>query len=284
MITKKSVVITGASTGIGRACALHMDKLGWRVFAGIRKQADGRSLQDAGSDRLTPLGLDVTDPRSVKAAAAAVADSVGADGLSGLVNNAGVGSGGPIEFLELDAVRAEFEVNFFGVIRATQVLLPLLRRGSGRVVNISSISGLVASPFLSPYSASKFALEAFSDSLRVELSPWNMAVAVIEPGAIDTPIWSKGGDTLQQLLNSAPPDGLKLYGGAIQGMQGLFKPHGISATEVAKAIAHALTSRHPKTRYAIGTEGVFVSLFRLLPDRLRDMLILSRYPKWGGKK
>ncbi len=279
-----SVVISGTSTGIGRACALHLDRLGWRVFAGVRKESDAASLRRAGSGKLAPLFLDVTDPKSVKEAAKVVSKALAGDGLSGLVNNAGIPYGGPVEYLELDKVRAEFEVNFFGVITVTQIFLPLLRAGQGRLVNISSISGLVAMPFVSPYSSGKFALEALSDSLRVELAPWGMQVSVVEPGAIATPIWSKAGDVLANLLECAPKDGLELYGGAIGGMRNRFELHGIPPDEVAKAVAHALTSGRPKTRYAIGMEGKIVRLVKLLPDRLRDRMIRSQLPEWGQKK
>ena len=281
MVTNQSVLITGASTGIGRACALHMAKFGWRVFAGVRDPLDAASLREEGMQRLTPLFLDVTDPKSIKEAAELVAVSEGVTGLSGLVNNAGIPYGGPIEFLDLDEVRHVFEVNFLGVIAITQAFLPLLRLGTGRIVNVSSISGLLAAPFVSPYSASKFALEALSDSLRVELLPWNINVSIVEPGAIYTPIWDKAGGVLTDLFKRAPQMGLKLYGGAIHGMEDRFKPHGIPSVTVAHAVAHALTSRHPKTRYPIGVEGAMIRFFSGLPDRIRDRIILSKLPKWG---
>lgn len=281
---EKTVLITGASSGIGRACALHMDRLGWRVFAGVRRQADADSLRAEGSKQLTPLLLDVTDPKSAKEAARVVEASVGEAGLSGLVNNAGVPYGGPIEFLNLDEIRRVFEINYFGVIALTQIFIPHLRRARGRIVNMSSISGLTSSPFLSPYSTSKFALEALSDSLRVELSPWGIDVAVIEPGAIATPIWNKAGDTIKDLLEEAPPEGMELYGSLLDAMQGIFETHGIPAEEVAKAVAHALTARRPGTRYAVGNQAKAVQLLRLLPDRLRDRLIRAGLPKWGESK
>ncbi|HEX8992984.1 MAG TPA: SDR family oxidoreductase [Anaerolineales bacterium] len=277
----KAVVITGASTGIGRASALYMDRLGWHVYAGVRRRSDAASLRAEGSDRLLPVTLDVTDRNSIQAALQVVSDDVGASGLSGLVNNAGIPYGGPVEYLSLDQVRAEFEVNFFGLIAVTQAFLPLLRRGRGRVVNMSSIGGMVAAPFLSPYCSTKFAMEALSDCLRMELKPWHLEVSVIQPGAIDTPIWSKGGTILRELISGAPPEGLELYGNAITKMDSLISPHGASAEAVAGAVAHALTSAHPKTRYPIGLEGATARFARLLPDRLRDWLILSRLPKWG---
>lgn len=279
----KTVVITGASTGIGRACALYMDKLGWRVFAGVRKESDAASLRGEGPGRLTPLFLDVTDSKSVKEAARVVSNAVGPDGLSGLVNNAGIPYGGPVEYLDVDKVRAEFEVNFFGAITVTQTFLPLLRAGKGRIVNISSISGLVSMPFVSSYSSAKFALEALSDSLRVELSPWDIQVSVVEPGAIATPIWGKAEEAVQDLIRHGPQEGLDLYGGLIGPMQSRFKLHGLPPDEVAKAVAHALTSRRPKTRYIVGAEGKIYLLLKHLPDHLRDWLIRSQLPAWGQR-
>ena len=206
----KSVVITGASTGIGRGCALRMDALGWSVFAGVRKEVDATSLRAEASDRLRPLFLDVSNPRSILEAQQAVSQALGAEGLSGLVNNAGIPYGGAIEHLEMQEVRRTFDVNFFGLIEVTQAFMPLLRRAHGRIVNMSSVSGWIASPFLSPYSTSKFALEALSDALRVELHPWNIHVAVIEPGAIDTPIWAKGGEIINRLIENAPSEMMTL--------------------------------------------------------------------------
>ena len=146
---------------------------------------------------------------------------------------------------------------------------------------MSSDSGMVATPFVSPYSASKFALEALSDSLRMELHPWHMQVSVVQPGAIDTPIWDKGGDVLRSLLKGAPRQGLELYGSAIRGMEPHYVAHGIATDAVAKAVAHALTASHPKTRYPIGTDGALATLLSWLPDRVRDRILLSQLPKWG---
>lgn len=277
----RSVVVTGASTGIGRACALHMDRLGWQVFAGVRSQRDAASLRRESSEHLVPLLLDVTDPASVRKAMTAVAKILGGLGLSGLVNNAGIPYGGPVEFLDLNEVRRLYEVNLFGAIAVTQAYLPLLRQARGRIVNMSSVGGMVSAPFVSPYASSKFALEALSDALRMELHPWGMHVSVIEPGAIDTPIWDKAGDVIQSLVRGAPEEGRRLYGTAIEGMSGRFLRHGISSDAVTRAVAHALASPHPKARYRIGFEGALIHLVQLLPDRLRDWLILSQLPKWG---
>ena len=276
-----SLVITGASTGIGRACALHMDRLGWRVFAGVRREADAASLRAEASNRLMPILLDVTASQSIQAAVEQVTAELGDAGLSGLLNNAGIPYGGPVEYLDLGKVRQLYEVNFFGLIAVTQAFLPLLRKARGRIVNMSSVGGMLSAPFFSPYASGKFAMEALSDSLRMELHPWQMSVSVIQPGAIETPIWGKGGSVLKDLIANAPPEGIQRYGAAIRDLEPQFHPHGIPAASVARAVAHALTSSHPRTRYPIAFEGALIRLVSRLPDRLRDWLILSQLPKWG---
>ena len=276
MQTAPTVVITGASSGIGRASAIHMGKRGWRVFAGVRRRVDADSLLQEAPESLTPILLDVTDPASIRAAAHLVAEDVGPAGLSGLVNNAGIAYGGPVETLELKEVRRLFDVNFFGLIAVTQALLPLLRRGRGRIVNMSSISGMVASPFLSPYTSSKWALEALSDAMRVELHPWGIKVSVIQPGAIDTPIWNKGRETADRMMANVPPELREMNSLMLERLMSGLRPHGLSAEHVAQAVSHALTSKRPRTRYHVGA-GIFaVDFFRRWPDRWRDAFFLAR--------
>src|ERR671924_841119 len=173
-----AVVVTGASTGIGRATALLLDGRGYRVFAGVRKEADADELRRRGSDPLTPVTLDVTEADQIESARERVAEAVGKGGLVGLVNNAGVGGGGPIEFMPLDELRGTLEVNLIGQVAVTQAFIPLIRKARGTIVFIASIGGRVASPFMSPYNTSKFAVEAVGESLRHELRPWEIDVAV----------------------------------------------------------------------------------------------------------
>jgi NAD(P)-dependent dehydrogenase (short-subunit alcohol dehydrogenase family) len=277
---EKTVLISGASTGIGRASALHLDRLGWRVFAGVRREVDAVSLRGAGSPRLTPVLLDVSQASSISAAVRTVGEVVGEKGLSGLVNNAGVPMGGPVEILDLEQVRKGFEVNVFGALALTQVCLPLLRAVRGRIVNISSISGMIAMPFMGPYAASKSALEAFSDSLRVELRPWEIMVSIIELGAIDTPIWDKGGSLLQAFIEHSAEESLSRYRPLVKVFSEQMNPHGKSPESIAAVVAQALTAARPRTRYRVGVEARAVALIRLLPDRLRDWLIASRLPGW----
>lgn len=277
---EKSVVITGASTGIGRACALHLDAKGVRVFAGVRNEADGAALRESASDRLAPLVIDVTLSETIAAASRTIADAVGPQGLAGLVNNAGVFYGGPLELASVDEVRREFEVNVFGAIAVTQAFLPLLRAARGRIVNVSSVSGLLALPFYGPYSASKFALEAVSDSWRLELRPWGIAVAVVEPGMVDTPIGEKAVAVWRRIRDAAPPAARDLYGPIFDRVDRPFR-RGIPAERVAEAVEHALFARRPKLRYLVGKDAKTAGVLRKLPARLGDWLIARRLPPYG---
>jgi NAD(P)-dependent dehydrogenase (short-subunit alcohol dehydrogenase family) len=285
IVPKGAVVITGASTGIGMACAFHLDRLGFRVFAGIRKN-DGNALIQGSEGRITPLHIEVTDSTTVAAAADHVAKAVGKAGLSGLVNNAGIAVGGPLEFLPLPEIRKQLEVNVLGQIMVTQAFLPLLRLARGRIVNMGSIAGRVASPFIGPYSASKYALEAITDALRVELLPWGLSVSIIEPGDVATPIWKKSLAAAQKTLQGFPPQVVDLYGPALAAVTRAAEKAaaaGIDPDSVARAVEHALTAEKPKTRYLVG-RGVRLRAFlkKVLPDRLFDRLII-RYINLPGR-
>ena len=272
--TKGTVVVTGASTGIGAACALRLDKEGFHVLAGVRQAADGDALQHAASDRLIPMRLDVTDATAIATASQIVARAVGDAGLAGLVNNAGIAVTGPLEFLPIDQLRVQLEVNVIGQVAVTQALLPFLRMARGRIVTIGSISGRLAAPFFGPYSASKFALEALTDSLRGELRPWGIHVAIVEPGNIATPIWQKSLAAADTLIAQAPAEALRLYGPAIAGVRRYAaNVRGIPADRVAKAVVHALTAQRPRTRYLVGRDARFAALVAHLPDHFRDWLL-----------
>lgn len=272
-----SVVVTGASTGIGRACALRLDRMGWRVFAGVRRPADGEALRAKASARLLPVELDVTDEASIARAAGRVAADTGDAGLGGLVNNAGISVAGPLEFLPLEELRRQLEVNVTGQVAVTQAFLPLIRKGNGRIVFMGSISGRLATPFLGPYAASKFALEAIADALRVELRPWGIRVSIVEPGSIATPIWEKGQDAADELEQQLSPRGHELYDPAIAAVRQAARDasaRGVPPGRVAKAVAHALTARRAKTRYLVGNDArLQLTMASLLPDRARDSLV-----------
>jgi Short-chain dehydrogenases of various substrate specificities len=266
-----AVVVTGASTGIGRATALLLDEKGYRVFAGTRKEADAESLAQEASDRLTPITIDVTDDSSISAAREKVQGAVGEDGLVGLVNNAGVGGGGPIEFMSLDSFRETLEVNLVGQIAVTQAFLPLIRTAKGTIVFIASIGGRIATPFLSPYNTSKFGIEALGESLRAELKPWNIDVAVVEPGSIDTQIWAKGADTAAEQIKELSPDGQRLYGRQLTRFGEVLAEtadRGIPPEKVANVIHKAIRSDKPRHRYLVGTDAkVAARLKGNLPER-----------------
>jgi NAD(P)-dependent dehydrogenase (short-subunit alcohol dehydrogenase family) len=279
-------VITGASTGIGKAIALRLDREGWRVFAGVRKPEDGEALRTAAtSGRLVPVTIDVTDADGIARTRQVVQDAIGpSGGLQALVNNAGIGVGGPVEFVPLDEWRRQLEVNVIGQVAVTQAFLPLLRAGNGRIVNIGSIGGLISVPFVSPYCASKFAMEAITDSLRMELRKWGMWVAIIEPGAIDTPIWEKAGSDYADALASLPPEGRELYGRDVEAISKTTQRQAKRAMPpeaVADAAFHALTAKKPKPRYVIGRESkVRLAASWILPTRTMDV-VTSRVLKLG---
>ena len=273
----RSCVITGASTGIGEACARRLDAAGWRVFACVRRDEDAARLRGSMSSRLQPVVLDVTDAGTIERAAAFVRSELSYAGLSGLVNNAGIAVAAPLECLPLDEFRRQIEVNVTGQLAVTQAFLPLLRESAGRLVLMGSIGGRVATPFLGAYSASKFALEAMADALRVELQPWGIHVSIVEPGSIATPIWSKGDDAATRLAERFPPEGAQHYAAALMAMRKAAAAagrRGVSPDVVATVVEHALTSDRPRTRYLVGADaklrariGVFLS------DRLRDSFL-----------
>ncbi len=271
----RSALVTGASTGIGRATALRLDGSGWKVFAGVRKPDDAERLRAEGSDRLAPIFLDVTEPEQIAAAAEQVGRE-SPDGLAGLVNNAGVAVPGPLETVPLDDLRQQLEVNLIAYVAMTQALLPQIRKAEGRIVFLASIGGRIAFPFGGPYHASKFATEAIGDVFRQELRPWGIEVAIIEPGSIDTPIWERGERKAEEIQTKSPQTNL-LYGAAIEKFKKVIEDtaeRGIPPEKVAKAIAHALESSRPKTRYLVGLDAKLQARIKpLIPTRLFDRIV-----------
>ena len=272
-----TVAITGCSTGIGEACALWLDRAGWRVFAGVRREEDGARLASRASARLTPVIIDVTDAESIARAADTVRAGLAGGGLAGLVNNAGIAIAAPLEHIPIEEFRRQLDVNVVGQLAVTQAFLPLLRAEAGRVVLIGSIAGRLTVPFLGPYSASKFALEAMADALRVELQPWSMHVSLVEPGSIATPIWNKGTAHAERMQAQIGPAVTGQYGPALEAIRqaaAASARRGIPAEAVAKVVEHALTSPSPKTRYLVGADARQRAwLAKLAPDRLRDALL-----------
>jgi NAD(P)-dependent dehydrogenase (short-subunit alcohol dehydrogenase family) len=253
----RTALVTGASSGIGAACASRLARSGWRVLAGVRKAGDAPE----GTEEVL---LDVTDADQIAAAAEGVEE------LHGLVNNAGIAIAMPLEFVPAEELRYQLEVNVVGQIAVTQAVLPALRRVKGRVVIVGSIAGKSALPFLGPYAASKHALEAVSDSLRLELEPWGIHVTLVEPGSIRTPIWQKGASRADRLL--AGPVG-ELYGERIAAFRKVAARRGAGGAppdRVAEVVERALTARRPRTRVLVGRDARLRAGIEHLPDRARD--------------
>jgi NAD(P)-dependent dehydrogenase (short-subunit alcohol dehydrogenase family) len=274
-MASRAVLVTGASTGIGEATVQRLDRAGFAVYAGVRSEEDGERLAGASSDRLTPVLLDVTDRQQIDAVVKRIAAEVGS--LAGVVNNAGIAMGGPLEYLPLDEWRFQFEVNVFGLVAVTQAAMPLIRSGGGRIVLVGSVSGRIGTQLMGPYDSSKHAVEGLAESLRQELKPWNIKVVVIEPGAIATAIWGKGRDTADRLSDLMPEEAQARYGDHIEGIRKGIEDQeksGISPDVVAQAIEHALTSDRPRHRYLVGTDAKMAGVIaRFMPDKVKEVLI-----------
>lgn len=272
----RSVLISGASTGIGRATALRLDAAGWLVFAGVRREVDADSLRAEGSERLAPVLLDVSDAEQIAAVARQVGERTGAAGLDGLVNNAGIGIPGPLETIPMEDFRRQIEINMIAHLAVTKALLPSIRAARGRIVFISSIGGLIAFPMNGAYHAAKFGIEALGDVFRQELRPAGISVSIIEPGSIETPIWERSDREIDGLLERAPQTE-ELYGKQVNAMRRLSKgigERGIPADRVAAQIEHALTARRPRSRYLVGRDAKLQARIRhLIPTRLRDRIV-----------
>lgn len=273
----KNVLITGTSTGIGRSIALGLAASGWRVFAGVRKTADAKSLQAEAEGELVPIQLDIAREESVIAGIRVLADATGGQ-LHGLVNNAGVYLGGPLELMKPEEIELTFRVNVVGLLAVTRACLPLLRAAQGRIINISSISGLVALPGVSVYAGSKHAVEAITDALRVELRPFGVKVIAVEPGGIKTPIWDKGAARDAAAPEDAATRAVReLYAPIVKLLAKLnAKPGGLPPEAVAEVVADALEASRPKNRYLVGSDAKALSLLDRLPDALRDRAIAAK--------
>jgi NAD(P)-dependent dehydrogenase (short-subunit alcohol dehydrogenase family) len=272
-----AIVITGASTGIGEATALELDRRGYQVFAGVRTMDAGKRLQAQSNGTLTPILLDVTDSAQIAAAAEFIKDKTAGKGLSGLVNNAGIAVSGPLEIMPLADFRRQLEVNVTGQLAIIQAFIPLLRICRGRIVNITSVNGALATPYLGPYAASKFALEAISDALRIELRQWGIKVIVIAPGAIKTPIWDKSTDTANMISQTLSPHGMDLYENDLNAWRSVAINVARTADPVEKIvrkIIQALESHHPRARYYLHfRQRVLCRGFKILPESIRDWFV-----------
>ncbi|KAA6212064.1 SDR family oxidoreductase [Streptomyces albofaciens JCM 4342] len=272
----RAVVITGASTGIGKECALRLEERGFRVFATVRKRQDGEKLRaEATSARLHPVLMDVTDEKSIQTAAAEVARSVDEQGVWALVNNAGTCVAAPMECVPPEGLRQQLDTNVVGPLAVTQAFLPQLRRTRGRIVNVSSGLGSVVIPYLGAYATGQFAKEAMSDALRRELRPFGISVSIVRPGAIATPIWDKVRETGEGLLNQAPDAIADLYRAPFEQFMRMNERRAQSSAtqpqDVARTVFRALTAPRPRTRYSVGPDvRAAGALSRLLPAAALD--------------
>lgn len=276
---RPAAVVTGTSSGIGRACALRLAAQGYCVFAGVRRRQDGQALVQEASrtaGRVVPLIIDVTDQASIGAAAAEVASAVGDDGIAALVNNAGIGMTWPMEAIPLDDLRRIYEVNVFGQVAVTQAFLPLLRIGAGRIVNIGSIGDRLSLPFGAPLASSKWAFASITESLRMELRPWGIHVVLIEPASIHTNAVQKVKDDADRVMSEMSWGHLELYGDTYQAMTSRALEREKSGSDpdvVSRAVLRALRTKRPRTRYVVGKDGRLLAfLAGWAPDRLFDAM------------
>ena len=274
---KGAVVITGTSTGIGRACVLRLAREGYRVYAGVRKEDDGLALQREATGTVIPLLLDVTNECHIKAAVERVAEETGAAGIAALVNNAGIAVTGPAELMPLDVFRDSFEINFFGTVAVTQAFLPLIRKGRGRLINIGSVGDRLTLPFGAAFNSTKHSLKVFNDALRIELRPWGIHVVLLEPASIKTAAVDKLEPDAEAMLTRLGERAERMYGTAYRSFIANFTMHprrmGTPPEKVADVVFKALVAEKPKTRYLVGHSAPPLSLIaRLAPDRVFDRI------------
>jgi NAD(P)-dependent dehydrogenase (short-subunit alcohol dehydrogenase family) len=275
-MAQRSVLITGSSTGIGAACVARMAAAGWRVYAGVRRPADGEHLVASQPGDIEPVIVDVCDQASIDAAIDHIATS--GTGLHGLVNNAGISAGGPVEVLDVEDWRDAFETNFFGLLAVTKAAFPLIDAADGRFVHIGSIAGRVAAPGLGPYAATKHSVAALNWALRAELARvGRMTSSVVEPGEIKTEIWTKAlrqiDDNVERLERVGRMARYEWLLDMYRGFVAEANEKAIEADRVAVAVEHALTSKRPKARYLVGTDARIQSIIALLPDRAREFAL-----------
>jgi NAD(P)-dependent dehydrogenase (short-subunit alcohol dehydrogenase family) len=281
-----AVLITGTSTGIGRACAARLAGESWTVFAGVRRSEDADRLKAELSGDVRSVMLDVCDRDQMRGVIERITADLGTRGLEGLVNNAGVGGGAPVEYSSEQDWRWVFDVNLFSVVALTLAATPLLRRARGRIVHIGSIGGRLSTPGLAAYSASKHALEALAEAQRHELrrAGTGISVSLVEPGEVKTAIWEKGDSTVDDLERTLDDDGRERYRWLINQSRGFIdegRHRGVDADRVARAVEHALTARRPKARYLVGPDAkVYGHVLTRLPDRLRDTLTDLGSRRW----
>ena len=274
---RSAVLVTGASTGIGKACALRLARDGFYVFAGIRKKTDGDPLKkEASSHRIEPIQIDVAREDMIIAAHQMVTERLGQRSFTGLVNNAGIVVPGPLECLTMDDLRRQFEVNVIGQMAVTKAFLPQLRQNQGRVVVIGSSSGWLSVPGIGAYCASKFAVRGLFNALRMELSPWHVFVSQVDPGCIESAIWDKSLDEARDRRKRLSAEVERLYGPSMDGAEKAaikFYATAVPADHVANKVAHALTVKRPRSRYMLPMGAQIERLISFLPAFIQDRVV-----------
>lgn len=277
---KKAVLVTGAGSGIGRATALELDRYGFKVYAGVRKEADAQQLRKQATDNLSPIIMDVTITEQIQAVTEELERSCETDGLYALVNVAGVADFGPIETQSLERLKQIFDVNFYGVLQVTQAMLPLIRKARGRIVNVGSVGAHATIPFGFTVCASKHATEALTSCLRKELAPWGIDVLAVDPSSIATPAANRMVDQAKRVVDGLSEQQRGYYGDNLLKMaKSMHKEEmaGMPPEGVGKVICKALTARRPRARYPVGPHAKMIVLMNgLLPDRWMDKLILKQ--------
>jgi len=270
----KSIIITGASTGIGEAIAVHLAKQGYKVYAGYRKEADAEKLKLA-CGNIVPVKLDVCSAEEIENVRLLVEKNE--KECIALINNAGIAVAAPLEGVPMEDFRKQLDINVHGLLMTTQAFIPILRKTKGTIIHIGSIAGKVSAPFLGPYSASKFAVEAISDALRMELRPWGIKVICVEPGSIQTPIWDKSLEASTDMENRISEDIKSLYQQqilTIRKMSKKIEARGIPAQKVAEVVEKIIKSSNPKARYVIGLDAKIQKILKwLLPDKWLDKIL-----------
>jgi len=275
----RSVLITGTSTGLGRATARLLDKTGFRVFAGVRRMQDGDVLRKSASGKLTPVLLDVNDEAAITRVKDEITEAVGGNGLWGLVNNAGISFRAPLEFVPLSEFRKLFDSNLFGLLAITQAFLPLLRQAQGRIINISSLTSMMYSPFHGTYSCAKMAVNGLTNTLRLEVKPFGVQVALMIYGGIQTELWDRIDRQTTEIAEHYPPEFMELYAARQKKALEYFSSRGrkgLLPETAAQPIIHALTVKHPRRTYFAGSDAKFYNLLdKVLYGRLRDRVVLK---------
>jgi NAD(P)-dependent dehydrogenase (short-subunit alcohol dehydrogenase family) len=281
MSTDRAVLVTGASSGMGKACSLRLAAGGFTVFAAVRRERDAQALTESASPRLVPIILDVTKKETISEAFQKIRDAVGAAGLAGLVNNAGIAVTGPMELVPVEELRRQFEVNVFGQVAVTQAFLPLIRAARGRIINVGSVGARFALPFGGALNSSKAAFESISDSLRMELRPWGIHVVLVSPGSIRTSAEAKLVADAEATVDAFSSEGKARYASSYRAfVQALLEleSHGVGPEVMAETVYRAMTARTPKRRYPVGPKSRLLPfLFTTLPAVAADTLRLRLF-------